>query len=126
MKYLLGFAVLLVLGCGGPDNGGPSGIDLSAMDQTVDPCADFYKYACGGWINNHPIGADGSYTSKYIAPYYEALPRLRQIIEDDAAGVKSPDDPHGALTGAYYQSCLDAPANTSARQELAALLAKID
>uniref|UniRef100_K1P7F9 Endothelin-converting enzyme 1 n=1 Tax=Magallana gigas TaxID=29159 RepID=K1P7F9_MAGGI len=28
---------------------------LKAMDQTVDPCTDFYKYACGGWERDTPI-----------------------------------------------------------------------
>ena len=28
------------------------------MDRAVDPCLDFYKYACGGWIKQNPIPAD--------------------------------------------------------------------
>lgn len=25
------------------------------MDQTVDPCEDFYSFANGGWLKSHPI-----------------------------------------------------------------------
>ena len=25
------------------------------MDKTADPCQDFFQYACGGWIEKHPI-----------------------------------------------------------------------
>ena len=25
---------------------------LAAIDQTVDPCTDFYKFSCGNWIRN--------------------------------------------------------------------------
>lgn len=28
---------------------------LNAMDDAIDPCDDFYQFACGGWIKAHPI-----------------------------------------------------------------------
>lgn len=28
---------------------------LSSLDQTADPCEDFFRYACGGWIKSNPL-----------------------------------------------------------------------
>lgn len=28
---------------------------LNSMDPTVDPCQDFFSYACGGWIKANPV-----------------------------------------------------------------------
>lgn len=33
---------------------------LSAMDATVDPCEDFFEYACGTWNRVHIIPDDKS------------------------------------------------------------------
>ena len=32
-----------------------SGIDLANLDTLALPGADFYLYACGGWMKNHPL-----------------------------------------------------------------------
>ena len=28
------------------------------MDRSVEPCVDFYRYSCGGWIRNNPFPSD--------------------------------------------------------------------
>ena len=34
-----------------------SGIDLSNLNQTVQPGENFYEYACGGWMKKNPLPA---------------------------------------------------------------------
>ncbi len=47
---------LAVMACNGKkDKQLSGGIDVSNLDKTAAPNADFYQYACGGWMKAHPL-----------------------------------------------------------------------
>src|SRR5689334_25390106 len=58
--------------------------DLSAIDKTADPCADFYQYACGSWMASNPVPSDQGCWSRFneLAEHNRAV--LRQILEKAA------------------------------------------
>ena len=39
-------------------------LDLTSMDRSVDPCVDFYKFTCGGWMKNNPIPAGSGFVER--------------------------------------------------------------
>jgi putative endopeptidase len=81
-------------------------LDVTSMDRSVDPCVDFFKYSCGGWMKNNPIPPDQSSWDTYSKMQDENLGRLRTILET----ASSPDPKRNAATqkiGDYYASCVD-------------------
>jgi len=51
------------------------------MDPAVDPCTDFYAYACGGWEKRNTIPPDRSQLTVVDQLYEEVDEKLREIIE---------------------------------------------
>ena len=60
-------------------------LDVSAMDQSIDPCTDFYQYSCGGWKKANPIPPDKTSWGRYAQLYEDNLVLLRTILEHAAA-----------------------------------------
>ena len=75
------------------------------MDKSVDPCADFFTFSCGGWIRKNPIPPDQSSWSVYGKLQDENQAQLRSILES-AAGATGERLPYLQKIGDYYASCM--------------------
>ena len=81
-------------------------LNLNSMDKSIDPCQNFYKYACGRWQKENPIPADQTSWSVYGKLYQDNLKFLRGILEQAAAG-GAERDPVTQKIGDFYGTCVD-------------------
>ncbi|EDW26543.1 GL13072 [Drosophila persimilis] len=78
---------------------------LKSIDVTVDPCDDFYGYACNQWIKNNPIPEGKSTWGTFGKLEQMNQLIIRNVLEKPAATFKSEAEKKAKV---YYESCLDA------------------
>jgi putative endopeptidase len=93
------------------------GLEPASLDRKVDPCSDFFQYACGGWIAANPIPADHASWDRF-AELEERTAKNLQVVLDAAAKTTN-------QLGDYYASCMDDSALQKAgTRSIATLLTK--
>jgi endothelin-converting enzyme/putative endopeptidase len=84
----------------------PASFDLTAIDKSVDPCQDFYHYACGTWLKNNPIPADQSSWVRFDELHERNQTILRGLLDKQSADNASRSATNQKI-GDYYYSCMD-------------------
>ncbi|HEY6136803.1 MAG TPA: M13 family metallopeptidase [Thermoanaerobaculia bacterium] len=101
-------------------------LDVPSMDKSVDPCVDFYQYACGGWMAHNPIPPDQASWSVYGKVADENARFLWGVLEEDAKP-GADRTPVQQKIGDYFHACMDTAAiESSGAAPLRPLLGEID
>jgi endothelin-converting enzyme/putative endopeptidase len=79
--------------------------DVKAMDKSVDPCKNFYQYACGSWIKSNPIPSDQAHWGRFDELAERNRETLHEILE--AASKATNRDADTQKIGDYYAACMD-------------------
>src|SRR5262245_37264380 len=82
------------------------GFDVNVIDKSVTPCTNFYKFACGKWLEKNPIPAEYPSWGRFDELYERNIGVLKQILEKAAANTAS-TNPVEQKIGGYYAACMD-------------------
>jgi putative endopeptidase len=84
----------------------PHSFDLTAIDKTVDPCKNFYEYACGNWRKNNPIPSDQVRWGRFN----ELAERNRYLLYTELEKASQPSADRSPLQqkyGDFFAACMN-------------------
>ena len=87
----------------------PPVVDPAALDRSVDPCQDFYRFSCGAWLKDNPVPSDQTRWYRFSELDEHTRAVLRALLAQ-AATEKNQASPNARKIGDYYASCMDEPA----------------
>lgn len=83
------------------------------IDPSVDPCTDFFAYACGGWIHRHPVPAGRT--------AWSVADEMAAADDDELTAILA--EPRPGAAWQFHRACL-VPENSPAA--LSPVLAEVD
>lgn len=109
-RHCIAFAALAVAalsGCAGQKEAKVStGINLANLDTTAVPGNDFFRFACGGFNDSHPLTAEYSRYGAFEMLMEDNQKQLKEMIEGFAAK-ENPAGSQGQKIGDLYNLAMD-------------------
>jgi predicted metalloendopeptidase len=95
-------AFVVLVGAAAPK----SGLDPADLDPTCKACDDFYQYATGGWMKNHPLPPAYSRLGSFGALADQNQQVLHEMLDQAAAAHPAPGS-NEQKVGDFYAACMD-------------------
>ena len=126
IKHLSIIALALVMTACSKKVTQTTGIDLTNLDTTAVPQNDFYQFACGGWMEKHPLTAEYSRFGSFDKLAEDNRKQLNGLIEELAQQSNKTQGSIEQKIGDLYNLAMDSiRLNTEGYQPIQATLEKI-
>ncbi|OXA58799.1 Membrane metallo-endopeptidase-like 1 [Folsomia candida] len=98
---------------------------LESLDTSVvDPCENFYDFACGGWTIRNPVSIDNPSVDQFSKAQESFELEVKHILEESKANEVELDMVETAKL--FYTTCLNDSSNATEDEENAEIVKLID
>ncbi len=106
---------------------GTWGVDLAAMDRSINPGDDFFRFTGGTWMKNTQIPSDRSRWGSFDMLRAKSEEDVRAVLDDAAKGALRPGSPERKAVDQYRAfldtAAIDAKGLDPAKDDLARIAA---